>query len=169
VRLLRLLQPAPRDWVTKAQRTISDRLARNRPFVDLMDLTRELERDPVFREAFDADPIAGAEAAGWPDLARDLERELFALIALAERIAADAAFRAELDAHPVTTLESASVPPGVAEPFLRTIAMPAAALAKLPDVVAHAQEQEPFRTRILILLLDAAGVRTKLQNLARRA
>jgi hypothetical protein len=164
-----MLQPAPADWVAKAQRAIAGWLASSGPVFDLTALTQALERDLSFRHAFDADPVAAAEAAGWPDLARALEREVRALIALAERIAAEGAFRAQLDADPMGTLEAAFVPRDAAEPFLHALAVPDDLLRNLPEVVAHQQDQDPFRTRLLILLLGAAGIRESLQNRSRRA
>ena len=177
VRLLRLLQPAPRDWVTRMQHTISDMLVRDRDLPlesALMDgglrkLTRALKRDPAFRRAFDADPIAAAEDAGWPELARALEGEMRALIALAERVAADDAFRAELERKPLTTLEAAGIPSDAAEELLRALSAPDDVFTLLPEVVAHGHEQEPIGTRLLILLLGATEVRETLRKLSSRA
>jgi len=93
-RLLRLLVPAPETWVVSGQRAIAEMLARDRASgtrpvlgdVELSRLSRALDLDPIFRESFDADPVAAVEAAGWPVLARSLEREITELVALAERI-----------------------------------------------------------------------------------
>jgi len=177
VHLLQVLRPAPQHWVTKAQAAISEMLTRDRTRVgerpltesQLTELRKALERDPAFRQSFEADPVAAAEAAGWLELAQGIEREIRALIALAERIAADDAFRAELDADPVTALEAADMPPDAAESLLRALATPDDLLAKLPDVVAHQHQQEPMRTRLLILLLGVTGVAETLRNLSRRA
>lgn len=169
VHFLRMLQPAPPGWVAKAQRTIAEWLTSGRPAVDLTDLTRALEHDPAFRNAFDEDPIAAAEAAGWPELAQEFERELGALISLAERIAAEDAFRAELQEDPSGTLQAASVPRDAAEPLLRALGLQDDLLTKLPEVVAHQHEGEQVRARLLILLLGAAGVRETLRTRARRS
>ena len=67
---------------------------------DLEKLERELEIDPMFRDRFDADPVAATEAAGMHELAVRLEREIRELVALAERIANDGAYRARLDTGP---------------------------------------------------------------------
>jgi hypothetical protein len=58
---------------------------------ELAELTRRLNSEPGFRERFDADPVAAAEAAGMRQLVVSLERELRELVALAERIANDQA------------------------------------------------------------------------------
>ena len=69
-RLLRLLRAAPQEWIRRAQRipfrsmTLTDR--------DLEELGRKLERDPSFRQQFDADPAAAAEAAGMHELSMRL-------------------------------------------------------------------------------------------------
>ena len=42
-------------------------------------------------------------------------------------------------------------------------------LAKLPDVVAHQHEEEPFRARLLILLLGSLAVAEKIRAAARGA
>ena len=118
--LLRLLRPAPERWVTKAQSTILEMLARDRTAADATPLTETqlselgdaLERDPAFRRSFDIDPVAAAEAAGWSDLARGLEREMRGLVALAERIAAD-------ESSALTsagTRDACSWPPGFLQP-----------------------------------------------------
>ena len=67
---------------------------------DLAKLRRELQIDPMFRQRFDADPIAAVEGAGMHELALGLEREMRELVALAERIANDDVYRAELDRGP---------------------------------------------------------------------
>jgi hypothetical protein len=136
---------------------------------ELTELASALERDPSFRRAFDADPVSAAEAAGWPGLARGLERELRGLVALAERVAADDVFRAELDSDPVTSLHGIGVPVDVAEPLLRALAAPDDVLARLPEVVAHQHGHEPIRTRLLVLLLRARGVGETLRNVSGRA
>ena len=66
---------------------------------DLAQLERELEIDPMFRQRFDADPVAAAEAAGMRELALGLEREMRELVALAERVAYDDVFRVKLEAE----------------------------------------------------------------------
>ena len=58
----------------------------------------------MFRQRFDADPVAAAEAAGMHELALGVEREMRELVALAERIANDDVYRAELDTGPVAAL-----------------------------------------------------------------
>ena len=175
VRLLRLLQPAPNDWVTSAQRIIAGLLVRERasaqPLTDreLTELGRALERDPSFRRAFDIDPVAATEAAGWPELARSLQEELLALIALAERIAADDAYHEALHADLLGALHAVDVPAAAAEPLLRALAEPDELLAKLPEVVAHQDERESVRTRRLIVLLSSTVVAETLRDRSRRA
>lgn len=174
VRLLRLLHPAPNDWVTRAERTIADLLVGERapaqPLTDLelTELSRALERDPSFRRAFDIDPVAATEAAGWPELACSLQEELRALIALAERIAADDAFHEALHADVLGTLHAADVPVAAAEPLLRALAEPDELLAELPEVVAHQHERESGRTRRLIVLLSSTVVAETLRDRSRR-
>ena len=136
---------------------------------DLAKLGPELEIDPMFRQRFDADPIAAVEAAGMHELALRLEREMRELVALAERIANDDVYRAELDRDPVTALVAAGIPAATAEPLLQALAVPEDVLAKLPEVVAHQYEEPPLKARLLILLLGSAAVARKIRSAARRA
>jgi putative modified peptide len=176
-RLLRLLRPAPQGWVTKAQRIPLDMSVRNQPVAeergltdrDLAELGRELETDPMFRQRFDADPVAAAEAAGMRELALGLEREMRGLVALAERIANDDVYRAELDTDPVAALVAAGMPAATAEPLLQALAVPDEVLAKLPEVVAHQYEQLPLKARLLILLLGRPAVTKKIRAATRGA
>jgi hypothetical protein len=166
-RLLRLLRPAPQGWVVKAQRipldmsVLTDR--------DLAEIGRMLELDPMFRQRFDADPVAAAEAAGMRELAFRLEREMRELVALAERIAKDDVYRGELDADPVEALVTAGMPAATAEPLLQALAVPDEVLAKLPEVVAHQYEQLPLKARLLILLLGSTAVTEKIRSATRGA
>jgi hypothetical protein len=174
VHLLRLLRPVPAGWVPKAQRTILDLIAADRASAhekpvtqtELRELTRLLELDSEFRQSFDADPIAAAEAAGWPELARALEREMRELVALAERVARDDAYRAVLNADPIRTLETSGVPSAAAEPLMRAVATADELDASLPDVVAHQHVQEPPRTQLLLVLLSSTEVRKRLRHIA---
>jgi hypothetical protein len=175
VRLLRLLRPAPQAWIEKAQRTLLEMLAQDRTAVDralieasATKLRRALELDPLFRESFNGDPVAAAEAAGWPELARGLEREMRELVALAERITADSAYRDGLHADPVTTLEMSGVPSDAAEPLLRALGASEGVLGKLPEVVAHQHEQQSIRSRLVILLLGSTAVVEKIRDVTRR-
>ena len=136
---------------------------------DLAELGRELEVDPIFRQRFDADPVATAEAAGMRELALGLEREIRELVALAERIANDDVYRAELDADPVAALVAAGMPAATAEPLLQALAVPDEVLAMLPEVVAHQHEQLPLKARLLILLLGSAAVAAKIRSATRGA
>ncbi len=178
MRLLRLLRPVPRYWVTRAQRILPDlstpghhlraaetRLAEG----DLAELRHALEVDPLFRQRFDADPIAAARAAGMRELALRLEWEMGELVALAERIANDDRYRAELDADPVSALVAAGMPAATAEPLLQALAVPDKLLAKLPEVVAHQHEQPPLRARLLITLLRSTAVIEAIRSPARSA
>jgi hypothetical protein len=130
---------------------------------DLAELGRELEIDPTFRQRFDADPVAAAEAAGMRELALGLEREMRELVALAERIAKDDVYRAELDRDPVAALLAAGMPAATAEPLLQALAVPDEVLAKLPEVVGHQYEQPPLKARLLILLLGSTAVAAKIR------
>lgn len=176
-RLLRLLRPAPQGWVTKAQRILVDMSARHQPVVeerwltdgDLAKLGRELEMDPMFRQRFDADPVAAAEEAGMHELALGLERELREVVALAERIANDDVYRAELDTDPVAALVAAGMPAATAEPLLQALAVPDDVLAKLPEVVAHQFEQQPLKARLLFLLLGSTAVAETIRSATRGA
>jgi hypothetical protein len=171
-RLLRLLRPAPQGWVAEAQRIPLDLSVRGRPAVeerrltdgDLAELGRELEIDPIFRQRFDADPVAAAEAAGMRELALRLQRELHELVALAERIANDDVYRAELDTNPVAALVAAGMPVATAEPLLQALAVPDDVLALLPEVVAHQHEQLPLKARLLILLLGSTAVAERIRS-----
>ena len=171
MRLLRLLRPAPQAWVAKAQRIPLDLSLQDQPEVeetwltsgDLEKLERELEIDPMFRQRFDADPVAAVEAAGMHELALGLEREIRELVALAERIANDGAYRAQLDTDPVAALGAAGIPAATAEPLLQALAVSDDVLAKVPDVVAHQHEQPPLRARLLILLVGSRAVAEKIR------
>ena len=171
MRLLRLLRSAPQAWVAKAQRIPLDLSLQGQPGIeetwltsgDLEKLERELEIDPMFRDRFDADPVAAAEAAGMHELALALEREIRELVALAERIANDGAYRAELETDPVATLGAAGMPTATAERLLQALTVPDDVLAKLPDVVAHQYEQPPLRARLLLLLLGSTAVAEKIR------
>jgi hypothetical protein len=174
--LLRLLRPAPLGWLTKAQRIFLDRSVRDSAAEargltdrDLAELGRKLEIDPMFRQRFDADPVAAVEAAGMHELALRLEREMRELVALAERIANDDVYRAELDTDPLTALVAAGMPAATAEPLLRALAVPDEVLAKLPDVVAHQSEELPLKARLLILLLGRPAVAEKIRAATRGA
>ena len=175
-RLLRLLPPAPRDWVTKAQRIFFDlstpgeaRAAETRlTDGDLVVLRHALD-DPLFRQHFDRDPIAAAQAAELHDLALRLAGEMRELVALAERIALDDVYRAELDANPQEALVAAGMPATTAEPLLQALAVPDDVLAKLPDVVAHQHEPPPLKARLIITLLESAAVVEAIRSRARRA
>jgi putative modified peptide len=136
---------------------------------DLAELRRELEIDPMFRQRFDADPVAAADAAGMRELALGLEREMRELVALAERIANDDVYRAELDTDPVAALGAAGMPAATAEPLLQALAVPDEVLAKLPEVVAHQYEQLPLKARLLILLLGSTAVVEKIRAATRGA
>ena len=136
---------------------------------DLTELARELEIDPIFRQRFDADPVAAAEAAGMREFALGLEREIRELVALAERIANDDVYRAELDTDPVAALVAAGMPAATAEPLLQALAVPDEVLAKLPEVLAHQYEQLPLKARLLILLLGSTAVAEKIRSATRGA
>jgi len=176
-RLLRLLRPAPQDWVTKAQRTLLNMITRDqreaaeRGLTDghLAELGRKLEIDLNFRQRFDVDPVAAAEAAGMHKLALGLEREMRELIALAERIARDDVYRGDLHTDPVAALVSAGMSAATAEPLLQALGAPEEVLAKLPEVVAHRYEEPPRKARMLILLLGSTAVAEKIRSAARGA
>jgi putative modified peptide len=160
--LLRLLHTVPQGWVTKAQQIpileasgLTDR--------DLAKLGRQLEIDPMFRQRFDADPVAAAEAAGMHEVASGLEWEIRELIALAGRIANDDVFRTELNSDPAAALAATGMPAVAAEPLLHALAVPDDVIAKLPEVVAHQNEQLPLKSRLLILLLGRPGVTEKIR------
>ena len=176
-RLLRLLRPAPLAWVAKAQRTLLDMIVRHPPDVeareltdaDLAELGRKLEIDPIFRQRFDVDPVAAAEAAGMRELASRLEWEMRDLVALAERIANEDVYRAEFDTDPVAALVAAGMPAATAEPLLHALAVPDRVLAKLSEVEAHQYEQLPLNARLLILLLGTTAAVEKIRSASRSA
>jgi hypothetical protein len=175
-RLLRLLRPAPQEWVTKAQRTLLNMIIRDQREAergltdgDLAELGRELEIDLTFRQRFDVDPVAAAEAAGMRKLALGLEREMRELVALAERIAKDDVYRADLHTDPVAALVAAGMPTATAEPLLQALAVPEDVLAKLPEVVAHGYEELALKARLLILLLGSTAVTERIRSATRGA
>jgi hypothetical protein len=88
VGLLRLLRAAPREWIRRAQRIpveLGGRPSATLTARDVEELGRRLERDPSFRQQFDADPVAAAGQAGLHELGGRLRREIQELVALAER------------------------------------------------------------------------------------
>jgi hypothetical protein len=171
--LLRLLPPAPQRWITGTQRAISDLILGSRNGTgaaldtQMAELRGALELDPSFQQAFDADPIAATEAAGWFDLARALETELSELVALAERVAADASYRDELNADPIGTLELAGMSSDTAEQLLRALDAPDDVVARVPEVVAHVHGHQTTRTQLVLLLLRSDTVGRSIQAITR--
>jgi hypothetical protein len=90
-RLLRMLRAAPREWIRRAQQIPVAR--------DVEELGRRLERDPSFRQQFDADPVAAATEAGMHELGGRLRREIRELVARAERVGEVPAELADVQAH----------------------------------------------------------------------
>jgi putative modified peptide len=123
----------------------------------------------MFRRRFDADPVAAAEDAGMPELAVGLEQEIRELVALAERVAYDDVFRAKLDADPVPALDAAGMPEAAAEELLNVLDVPDEVLARMPEVVAHHQQDLPLRAHVLILLLGSTAVTEKIHAATRDA
>ena len=123
----------------------------------------------MFRRRFDADPVAAAEDAGMPELAMGLEQEIRELVALAERVAYDDVFRAELEADPVAALDAAGMPEAAAEQLLNVLDVPDEVLARMPEVVAHHQQDLPLRAHLLILLLGSTAVTEKIHAATRDA
>jgi hypothetical protein len=142
-RLLAALRPAPEEWVARAKLIPLTE-------VDARELAEKLDADPVFRKSFDEDPVGAAEAAGMPELAIQLQRELAELVELAERIVASE--------DPARTLAGASFPAEAAEPLLRALAVE----TELPEVVAHAAAKPPLRARLLLLLLRSRATTRRL-------
>jgi hypothetical protein len=147
VRLLRLLRAVPREWVRRAQRIPAQATTLTERDVD--ELGRKLERDPSFRQQFDADPVAAVSAAGMRELGLRLEREIRQLVALAERVAGDTASRAESVADPIAELAAAGLPVAAA------------------DVEAHVLGERPLEERLLRLLLTSRAVADQLRAAAR--
>ena len=154
--LLRVLRPAPARWITRAQQITFESTALTDRH--LAELEWKLESDASFRDLFDADPVAAAEAVGLQQLARALEDEIRGLIALAERVAGDPGYRATLEADPLAALEAEGVPATAAEPLLRALAVGDEAAARLPEVVAHDYEPLAPTARLRILLLGSTAV-----------
>jgi hypothetical protein len=153
--LLQMLRPAPEAWVRRAREIplglpLSDD--------DVATLARTLDTDPGFRQRFDADPVAAAEAAGMSALAAQLRREMHELVSLAERIASDSAYRAELDDDPHQVLVGAGMPDETTEPLLRAFGLPEELLDKVPDVCAHRQEGLSLKARLVMMLLGTSAL-----------
>ena len=173
-RLLRLVRPAPAAWVARAKGILLNQPVRLPPPMekpltdrDLARLGDALRTDSPFRKRFDADPVAAAHAAGMGDIAIALEHEIRALVALAEQVASDSAYRIRLEADPLATLSAEGIPLESAEALLAAIALPDEVRAKLPDVVAHEQQQSPLKARLLILLLGSTATRETVRAAAR--
>jgi hypothetical protein len=163
-RLLQMLRPAPEGWVRRAQEIP---LALPLSDDDVSALAGRLESDTAFRERFDADPVAAAEAAGMSGLAAQLRREMHELVSLAERIASDSAYRAELDADPQTVLVAAGVPDETTEPVIRAFALPEELLERVPDVCAHKQEGLSLKARLVMLLLGTSALDEAIRSATR--
>jgi hypothetical protein len=153
-RLLQTLRPAPEDWVRRAQQIpVGPPLTE----ADVAELSRKLESDAAFREGFDADPVAAAEAAGMTGLATQLRRELAELVTLSERITHDGAYRAQLEDDPQAAVVAAGIPGETTEPLLRALALPDAVLDKVPEVSAHCMETLSPKARLVILMLGTSA------------
>ena len=153
--LLRLLRPAPRRWVTRAQRIVEVAALTDR---HLAELEWKLESDARFREHFDEDPVAATDAIGMHELAWALEYEVRELVALAERIVNDSAYRTALEADPARALRAEDMPATTAEPLLRALALGDDVVAKLPEVVAHEHEPLSRGARVRLVALRSATV-----------
>lgn len=172
-RLLRLLRPAPQASLERAQRTVLEMLTqdssegegRGLTEAEVMDLARALELDPLFRKWFDEDPVAAVEAAGWPTLARNIEREVAQLLALVEQITTDSSYRAELLEDPLARLEKSGMPALAGEQLLQALEIAADVGTLLPEVVAHGQDDGSARSRLLILLVGSAAVGAMLRGI----
>jgi hypothetical protein len=157
--------------VVKAQRTLQDLLVGDQRLdlesllteADLLELRLALESDSLFRQQFDADPIAAAKDAGNLRLALGLEREMRELIAFAERIATDSTFNIQFEADPATTLAASGMPMATHEPLLRALDVSDDALARLPEVVAHRHEQSSVRAGLVLLLLGTTAAAQELR------
>jgi hypothetical protein len=154
--LLRLLRPAPAAWIARAQQIVVESTTLTDH--DLAHLERKLESDASFRDRFDADPVAAAEAVGMQHLARALEQEIRGLVALAERIANDPEYRVTLQRDPGAALRAEGMPATSAEQFLGALAIGDETVAKLPEVVAHEYEPVPNTARLRMLLLTSSAV-----------
>ena len=136
---------------------------------DLARLQRTLDADPMFRRRFDADPVAAAKDAGMPDVAVGLEQEMRELVALAERVAYDDVFRATLEADPVAALDAAGMPEAATEQLLSALDVSDDVLARMPEVVAHHQQELPVEVHLLILLLGSTAVTKRMRSASRNA
>jgi hypothetical protein len=146
VRLLRLLRAAPVEWVRRAQRIPLASVALSEEELDLLE--RRLERDPVFRRAFDADPADAVREAGMRDLGSRLEYEIGELIALAERVARDAERREEL--------VGALAAEGISAESLYE-------LIYASDIEAHALKPRSLEQQALLLALSSTAVADELR------
>jgi hypothetical protein len=146
VRLLRLLHAAPVEWVRRAQRVP----LRSAPLSgeELEKLTARLERDPVFRRAFDDDPIAAVRSAGMSDLGSRLEYEIGELIVLAEHVARDAERREDL--------VGALAAEGVSAESLYDVMF-------VSDVEAHMLPPRSLEQQALLLALSSTAVADELR------
>jgi hypothetical protein len=133
------------------------------------ELGRQLERDPSFRQQFDADPVAAVEAAAMHELGLRLRRDIDELVTLAERVTRDEAYRADLAADPLAVLAAAGLPGGSAEPLLQVLALPTELPALLPDVEAHVLGKRPLDEGLLLLLLTSRAVVEELRAVTRQA
>lgn len=145
-RLLRLLRAVPVEWVRRAQRIP----LRSAPLSEeeLEKLSSRLERDPVFRREFDADPVAATKAVGMRDLGLRLEYEIGELIALAERVARDVERREEL----VGALSADETRPE----FLLD-------LIYVSDVEAHTFQPRSLEQQALLLALSSSALARELR------
>jgi hypothetical protein len=136
---------------------------------DLARLQRTLDADPMFRRRFDADPVAAAKDAGMPDVAVGLEQEIRELVALAERVAYDDVFRTNLEADPAAALDAAGMPGAAADRLLSALDVSDDVLARMPEVVAHQQQELPVEVHLLVLLLGSTAVTETMRAASRNA
>ncbi len=104
-----------------------------------------------------------------PDVAVGLEQEMRELVALAERVAYDDVFRTNLEADPVATLDAAGMPEAAAEQLLSALDVSDDVLARMPEVVAHHQQELPVEVHVLILLLGSTAVTERMRAASRNA
>lgn len=104
-----------------------------------------------------------------PDVAVGLEQEIRELVALAERVAYDDVFRTNLEADPAAALDAAGMPGAAADRLLSALDVSDDVLARMPEVVAHQQQELPVEVHLLVLLLGSTAVTETMRAASRNA
>jgi len=103
---------------------------------EVREISRRLKSDSGFQQAFDSDPLAALQGAGFAGAAEELSQGMAMLRRLGQRLESEDSLSAQAQADPVRTLLGEGVPAPLLEPILRTTHAPEAVLAQVSEVEA---------------------------------